>query len=122
VLPFAAEVAGVDALWIAICLLTTLEYPILFDASFRQWTTTYTTPYMLVLAIRNGLLLYVTVQATLGRSLFRASHDARHMLALSNADTPSARLDPPAAISPASSYLAETLPVRPEERRAVDDI
>lgn len=122
VLPFAAEVAGVDALWIAICLLTTLEYPILFDASFRQWTTTYTTPYMLVLAIRNGLLLYVTVQATLGRSLSRASHDARHMLALSSADTPSARLDPPAAISPAPGYLEETLSLRPEERRAVDDI
>ena len=64
VLPVVALVEGWDLLWVAICLLTTLDYPVLyrlhpFGAAPYDW------PFMLVVAARNALMLVATLRAIL---------------------------------------------------------
>ena len=63
VLPIVAEVEGFDVLWVAICFLTTIDFPILYQLRHPIWTVSYTPLFMPVLALRNGLLLWVTVRA-----------------------------------------------------------
>jgi hypothetical protein len=65
VLPIVAETEGFDLLWVAICFLTTLDFPILYQLRHPIWTVSYTPLFMPVLALRNGLLLWVTVRAIL---------------------------------------------------------
>lgn len=64
VIPFVAAVEGFSALWLAICVLTTLDYPILYSAFFATMPP-YDTRLMAVLALRNGLLVYATLRAIL---------------------------------------------------------
>lgn len=63
VLPVVAETEGFDLLWVAICFLTTLDFPILYQLRHPIWTVSYTPLFMPVLALRNGLLAWVTVRA-----------------------------------------------------------
>ncbi|HLZ25627.1 MAG TPA: glycosyltransferase family 87 protein [Ktedonobacterales bacterium] len=65
VLPIVAETEGFDVVWVAICFLTTLDFPILYQLRHPIWTVSYTPLFMPVLALRNGLLLWVTVRAIL---------------------------------------------------------
>jgi hypothetical protein len=65
-LPVVAAVEGFDLIWLAICVLTTLNYPIIYQMRHPIWTVPYTPEFMPVLAVRNLLLLYVTVRAIIG--------------------------------------------------------
>ena len=65
-LPVVAAVEGFDLLWLAICILTTLEYPILYQLRHPILTVPYTWQFMPVLAVRNLLLLYATARAIIG--------------------------------------------------------
>lgn len=65
ILPIVAEVEGFDLLWVAICFVTTLDFPILYQLRHPIWTVPYTPLFMPVLALRNGLLLWVTLRALL---------------------------------------------------------
>jgi hypothetical protein len=65
-LPVVAAVEGFDLLWLAICVLTTLNYPIIYQMRHPIWTVPYTPEFMPVLAVRNLLLLYVTARAIIG--------------------------------------------------------
>ncbi len=64
VIPFVAAVEGFSTLWLAICALTTLDYPILYYA-FSATMHSYDTRLMAVLALRNALLVYATLRAIL---------------------------------------------------------
>ena len=69
VLPVVAVVEGLDLLWIAVCLLTALDFPVLYRLH-PFGIAPYGWPFMLVVAVRNLLLLVVTARAILtsGRS------------------------------------------------------
>jgi hypothetical protein len=67
VLPVVAYVEGFDVLWVAICLLTTLDFPIIYQMRHPIWTVTFSWQFMPVLAVRNGLLLWVTIRAIVRR-------------------------------------------------------
>jgi hypothetical protein len=71
VLPIVAYVEGFDILWVAICLLTTLDFPIIYQMRHPIWTVTFSSQFMPVLAVRNGLLLWATLRAILRRSGWR---------------------------------------------------
>jgi len=60
-LPLAAEAGGLEAPWMAIAALTTLDYPLLFPYSFGIPPLDEAGPYMVVVAARNALLLGVTL-------------------------------------------------------------
>lgn len=62
VLPVVAYVEGFDLIWLAICLLTTLDFPIIYQLRHPIWTVPYSPQFMPVLALRNGLLLWVTLR------------------------------------------------------------
>jgi hypothetical protein len=62
-IPLVAAVEGWDYLWLAICGLTTLEYPILHYLLSEHWTHAYDPLFMGVLAVRNGLLIYALYRA-----------------------------------------------------------
>jgi hypothetical protein len=60
VLPFVAEVAGIDILWIAICLLTAFDmriYPLWPFTSLEEENQ-----FMALVALRNGLLIIATIR------------------------------------------------------------
>jgi hypothetical protein len=63
ILPIVAAVEGFDLLWLAVCLLTTVDFPIIYQMRHPIWTVTFTPAFMLVLMVRNVLLLYITVRA-----------------------------------------------------------
>lgn len=67
VLPLVAYVEGFDVLWIAICLLTWYDFPILYQLRHPIQTVTYTGLFMPVLALRNGLLLWATLRVIMRR-------------------------------------------------------
>ncbi len=92
VLPVVAYVEGFDVLWMAICLLTTLDFPIIYQMRHPIWTVTFSPEFMPVLALRNGLLLWVTLRAIVRR-------DARRSVALTPDLISAARAAPPAAAS-----------------------
>ena len=62
VLPVVAYVEGFDLVWVAICFLTTLDFPIIYQLRHPIWTVPYSPQFMPVLALRNGLLLWVTLR------------------------------------------------------------
>jgi len=65
VLPVVAAVDGFDLLWLAVCVLTTIDFPILYLSRHTIETVTYTPAFMPVLAARNLLLIGITVRAVL---------------------------------------------------------
>ncbi len=74
-LPLVAAVEGFDCTWLAICVLTTVVYPILYLAQPTFAMVAYTPAFMPVLAVRNLFLIAVTVRAMRGgkRSRGRSS-------------------------------------------------
>ncbi len=62
VLPVVAYVEGFDVIWVAICFLTWLDFPILYQLRHPIQTVTFSAEFMPVLAVRNGLLLWATVR------------------------------------------------------------
>jgi Glycosyltransferase family 87 len=65
ILPIVAAVEGLDLAWVAICLLTTWNFPFLFSAEayHRVWPGIYRWQFLLVVALRNAVMLYVTIRA-----------------------------------------------------------
>jgi hypothetical protein len=63
ILPFVAVVYELDLLWLAICVLTTLEYPILAANLAPTWGESYDPLFLGVLALRNALLVIATIRA-----------------------------------------------------------
>jgi hypothetical protein len=63
ILPFIAVVYELDALWLAICALTTLEYPVLVAILSPTWETTYDPLFLSVLALRNALLVIAAIRS-----------------------------------------------------------
>lgn len=62
-MPIVAEEEGFSWLWLAVCLLTTLDFPILYQMRAPISTVPYTPAFFPVVALRNLLLLFVTVRA-----------------------------------------------------------
>jgi hypothetical protein len=63
ILPFVAVVYELDLLWLAICVLTTLAYPVLAASLSPSWGETYDPVFLGALALRNALLLLATIRA-----------------------------------------------------------
>ena len=71
VLPLVAFEVGLDPLWIGVCVLTFLVYPVLFeltglDAPFQA--TEFKPVFLTTVAIRNGLLLIAAWRALRGQA------------------------------------------------------
>ncbi len=96
-LPVVAYVEGFDLVWLAICLLTLYEFPIIYQMRRPILTVPYSWEFMPVLALRNGLLLYATLRAIM---------------------RPPRRAPEPTGSGPASAHAARiaTRPSPPDER------
>ncbi len=68
-LPLVAEVEGASLVWMLICLLTFLDYPLLYPFNQPGYTLLWVDGFMLVVALRNVLLVYVIVRAIAGRRI-----------------------------------------------------
>jgi hypothetical protein len=79
ILPFVAVVYELDLLWLAICVLTTLEYPILASNLASTWKDTYDPLFLGVLASRNALLVIATIRVIIQPSKTTAPQDAEHI-------------------------------------------
>lgn len=66
-LPLVAEVEGASLAWILICLLTFLDYPLLYPFNQPGYTLFRVDGFMLVVALRNILLVSIIVRAIAGR-------------------------------------------------------
>lgn len=73
VLPVVAYVEGFDLIWVAICFLTWLDFPIIYQWSHPIQTVTFDAAFMPVLALRNGLLLWATLRVIIGPKHARTS-------------------------------------------------
>src|SRR5262249_31691561 len=68
VVPFAAAIDGFDLAWLGICAPTTREYPFLYNQYKGCYGMSFhPTLFLVVLAARNGLLLFVTLRTILRR-------------------------------------------------------
>ncbi|MGH2487213.1 MAG: hypothetical protein ACRDHE_14495, partial [Ktedonobacterales bacterium] len=105
VLPVVAYIEGFDALWLVICVLTTLDYPIIYQMRHPIWNVTFSWQFMPVLALRNGLLLWATIRVILRT---RASG----MRTVEALPTASAAAVPSPEPEPAESEPAESEPSR----------
>lgn len=65
VLPMVAAVEGFDLIWVAIGILTTLDFPIVYGLRAPIWDSPFSWQFMPVIAARNLFLLYATVRAML---------------------------------------------------------
>lgn len=65
VLPIVAAVEGFDLIWVAIGILTTLDFPIVYGLRAPIWDSPFSWQFMPVIAARNLLLLYATLRAIL---------------------------------------------------------
>jgi len=63
VLPFVAAEEGFDLVWLIICALTTTIFPYLYGLRNPIQTVTFGWQFMPTVALRNLLLLYVTIRA-----------------------------------------------------------
>ena len=64
VLPVAAAVDGFDPLWLALCLLSVLDFPLIYRLK-PAWALTFSWQYLLVLCLRNGLLVFLALRTIL---------------------------------------------------------
>ncbi len=76
ILPLVAYVDGFDVMWLAIAVLTWLDFPIVYQMRHPIWTVPYSWQFMPLLAVRNGLLLWATVRAII-RPRSRVLHVTR---------------------------------------------
>ncbi|MGZ6348552.1 MAG: hypothetical protein ACXWQ8_03495 [Ktedonobacterales bacterium] len=65
-LPLVAEVEGGSIVWVLICLLTLVDYPLIYPFNQPGYTLPWEHEFMLVVAVRNILLLYATVRVVAG--------------------------------------------------------
>jgi hypothetical protein len=77
ILPFVAVVYELDLLWLAICALTTLEYPILASSFAPTWGETYDSLFLGVLALRNALLVMATTRVIVQPSKTMSPKDVK---------------------------------------------
>lgn len=68
-MPVVAEVEGFDWLWLAVCVLTTLDFPILYQLRHPIVSVPYTPAFLPEVALRNFLLLFVTLRAIFRRPM-----------------------------------------------------
>lgn len=66
-LPIVAAVEGFGLIWVAIGMLTTLNFPIVYGLRAPIWDAPFSWQFMPVIAARNLLLLYATLRAILRR-------------------------------------------------------
>jgi hypothetical protein len=71
-LPLAAVAGGDTLVWIAICLLTFTDYPLLYPFNQPPYTELEERAFMALVGLRNVLLLWVTGRALLGSARGRA--------------------------------------------------
>jgi hypothetical protein len=86
ILPFVAVVYELDLLWLAICVLTTIEYPILAANLAPTWGETYDPLFLGVLALRNLLLVIATIRVITQSPKTMSPQDAKQ--SASSAATP----------------------------------
>jgi hypothetical protein len=83
-LPVAAAVDGFDVFWLALCVLSTYEFPIGYHDLIAPTLTfyahgDYSWNYLAVVAVRNGLLVVLTLRSILRRpQVTRGNSDAAH--------------------------------------------
>jgi hypothetical protein len=66
VLPVVAYIEGFSWAWITICFLTTLDFPFIYQMRHPILTVPYSWQFLPVVAVRNGLLLWMTFRAIIG--------------------------------------------------------
>jgi hypothetical protein len=71
-LPVVVAVDCFDAIWLLICALTLLEYPLILPLRHHMSQDHYYTVVDGILVVRNGLLIFATVRAVLGRGRWAA--------------------------------------------------
>ncbi|MEO7000204.1 MAG: glycosyltransferase 87 family protein, partial [Ktedonobacterales bacterium] len=69
IIPFVAEVEGLNLAWLLVCALTTTIFPYLYGLRKPVWTVTFGWEFMPAVALRNLLLVYVTIRSLLRRPL-----------------------------------------------------
>lgn len=77
VLPVVAAVEGFDVLWVAICLLTWLDFPMIYQTRHPILTVPYNPLFLPVVALRNGVLLWVTARVIMRPGASTASSDSQ---------------------------------------------
>jgi hypothetical protein len=88
ILPFVAVVYELDLLWLAICVLTTLEYPILASSFAPTWGETYDPLFLGVLALRNALLVIATIRVIVQPSKTMSPKDVKQSDSLAATSQP----------------------------------
>jgi hypothetical protein len=78
ILPLVAYVAGFDLIWLIICILTTLIYPVLYHVYFHVGHQITNPVFLTVIAIRNALLIGAVVRAVQGKRSWPARRKAVH--------------------------------------------
>jgi hypothetical protein len=71
-LPVVVAVDCFDAIWLLICALTVLEYPLILPLRHHMSLDHYYTVVDFILILRNSLLIFATVRAVLGRGRWAA--------------------------------------------------
>jgi hypothetical protein len=71
-LPVVVAVDCFDAIWLLICALTLLEYPLILPLRHHMSQDHYYTVVDCILIVRNGLLIFATVRAVLGKGRWAA--------------------------------------------------
>jgi hypothetical protein len=71
-LPVVVAVDCFDAIWLLICALTVLEYPLILPLRHHMSLDHYYTVVGFILILRNSLLIFATVRAVLGRGRWAA--------------------------------------------------
>jgi hypothetical protein len=74
-LPVVVAVDCFDAIWLLICALTVLEYPLILPLRHHMSLDHYYTVVDFILILRNGLLIFATVRAVLGKGRWAAIPD-----------------------------------------------
>jgi hypothetical protein len=72
-LPVVVAVDCFDVIWLLICALTLLEYPLILPLRHHMSVDHYYTVVDCILLLRNGLLIFATVRAVLGKGRWAAS-------------------------------------------------
>jgi hypothetical protein len=99
VLPLVAAVEGFDLWWVAICLLTWLDFPILYQSQHPILTVPYNPLFMPEVALRNGILLWATVRVIMRPSIEQTGRQHQHATAAERrGDPPMPDRDQPGAL------------------------
>jgi hypothetical protein len=78
ILPLVAYVAGFDLLWLLICIVTTLIYPVFYHLYYHVAHEITNPVFLWTIAIRNALLLIAIVRAVQGKPAWRGRRKVVH--------------------------------------------